>query len=94
LTNAQVSEVVENAAKHGRVLDRYLATVFLGSKEFLAAHPDSQPAKDTVSEFSKFFAVGTPMTSFAQFMLPTFYTDEELAHQKKVRDEYLAAKAR
>jgi hypothetical protein len=94
LTNAQVLEVVANAAVHGRSVDEYQATTFLGAKEILAIEPDNEAAADTVAEFCRFITEGRPMTSFSRFTLPVFYTDESKAESARLREEFLAHQAK
>lgn len=94
MTNAQVQEVVANAALHSRSISYHEATQFLGAKELLISDPENEYAQHTVAEFSRFFTNGTPMTSFARFMMGIFYTDESKAESARLCEEFLAHQAK
>jgi hypothetical protein len=91
MTEAQVEKLIEDAAARGIEVDRSRATTFLGARELLARDPDHEDAKRVVIAYSQFLQTGKPpKDSFAEFLMGPFETDEEIAEEKKQRDEYLA----
>jgi hypothetical protein len=92
MTEAQVEETIHAAEILGRELSHFQASIFLLAKEIVAGGPseDFETAKAVVRDYSRYIANGTVVTSFAQFLLPIPFTDEEKAHSKKLRDEFLA----
>jgi hypothetical protein len=91
MTGAQVQELMKNSATGGHALTHYQALVFLQSREILARDPSDETAQSVVEDFSRYIIDGTPITSFAQFLLPLPETDEDKAEFEKQRAEFIAA---
>ena len=83
MTNEDVARVISSAAARGIKLSEYEVISFLGAKELLAREPENPHASITVRHFVNYMATGVQQKSFAEFMLPEFFTDEELAEQQQ-----------
>jgi hypothetical protein len=82
LTNADVLEVITGArTAYGRDLTDYDVKVYLGAKEILEREPHNVAAQEVVKNFTTFLRTGENVVSFAEFTLPTPYTDEEKLEQ-------------
>jgi hypothetical protein len=88
MTQAEVDLLTSAAAIRG--IHGFDARMFLGAKALLAANPNNRVARSVVEELTRQMATGEQPTTFALFMLPEFFTDEELAEEKRLRDEHLA----
>ena len=93
MTNAQVEQLIRNAAAKGRAVGWYYAGVYLQACEILSREPRNVLARAVIADFQKFLATGVDTRSFAEFFLPTPYTEEDLAAQQRSRDAHLAASA-
>ena len=87
MTNADVQKTIAQFAARGRTLAEWDAINFLGARELLTRQPDHKLALETVQHYTEYLATGVEACTFAKFMLPEFFTDEEIAE----RDRALAA---
>ena len=90
MTQADVQELIEQAkSKFGRIIDDFDASVFLGAQEILAEDSTNAHAAEVVRVFNTYMKTGVKKTSFAEFLLPLPYTDEEIAASDRSRNEYI-----
>ena len=89
-TNADQDAVIQKAATLNIDITSYDASVFLGAQELLEADPSNIHAAKAIANFNAWMATGTKPHGFDEFMLPDFYTVEELEAQNKRRDEHIA----
>jgi hypothetical protein len=90
VTNADVRALIDLAAGLGRTVDAYDAAVFLGAKEILRDDPENSDAVETVNWFNRFLRTGIVEPCMAQFLLPVFYTTEEIAEAEEIRAAHMA----
>jgi hypothetical protein len=79
MTQAEVQQIIDDAAGRGITIDELDASTFLGAREMLAADPTNKICQQVVQESIRQFTTGEEPTSFARFTLPVFETTEELA---------------
>jgi len=90
MKNSEVRAAIDEARQRGIKIDDYDAKVFLGAKEIFAADPKNQTARAVVLEYTRFLTTGQRPTSFNEFALPIFYTDEQIAEHERSRAAHLA----
>ena len=87
MKQSDVNTVIGQFAARGRTLAEWDAVNFLGARELLTREPNHKLAAEVVEHYTSFLATGIEACRFAKFMLPEFFTDEEIAE----RDRALAA---
>jgi hypothetical protein len=90
MTNDDVEQFIQLAAsKCGRTVDSYKASTYLAARKILTNDPENIAAATVVNSFNEYLSTGVEKVSFASFLLPTPYTDEEIAASDRIRDDYL-----
>lgn len=92
MKQADVDRVVANAATRGVAADDLEAASFLLAHELLVKNPKHEAALEVIRNFNHRLATGEEVRSFAQFLLPVPYTDEEREEEERIRQAYLASK--
>jgi hypothetical protein len=78
MTQAQVTEILNNLADRGRESTEYDVMVYLQAKEIISQNGENQEhAREVVEAFSRFVLTGEKPNSFAEFLLPCPMIDEE-----------------
>jgi hypothetical protein len=90
MTQADVDLVMSAAAIRGIHVDEDEARMFLGAKGILAADPSNKLARQVIEESTRLLTTGQRPTTFARFMLPIFYTEEEIAENERLDAEHRA----
>ena len=93
MTNADVINLIKYCDELGREIDSYRAKVVLQAREINVRDSKNAAALEVVQNFVSFLNTGIVVDSFAEFLLPCAYTDEEIAEHNRLRDAHLAWKA-
>ncbi len=85
MTQAEVQKVIEQFAARGLRLHEWAAVNFLGARELLARDPSHKLAAEVVQHYLNFLATEVESCCFAVFMLPEFWTAEEIAERERAQ---------
>jgi hypothetical protein len=94
MTNAGVQHMIAKFNSRGRSLSPSQAATYLLAVETLQHTPDHEPAAEVISNYASYLVNGEMPVSFAEFLLPIGYTDEQKAESSRIRAEHLRAVGR
>jgi len=79
LTEAEVRNVIDQAATRGIRVSEHEASVFLRARELYASDPTNDRARRVLERYTKLLTTGTKSESFEDFMIGPLDTEQELA---------------